>query len=331
MTGLFKVIFSLPSTSNNIMRLYSWVIHLIFVRRFGPTTEPTELNEYLAPYRKCLNKLSGIYIIRIGKVKDLRKSMNICPNKYHWSIFDSAYVFKFGRSENIIKRFKQHQKQHTGYGKYSDSVSLEWFVVIPPKLCVNAESELNKYFEHGQYKFEFNDGSRDHTELVIINEGVEWNHMKKKCVELMKRFPRETSIIIEQMATLKLEHDRTIDRMILQHEHELLKVYNEKKDLQHEINLLKSGHEKDLNHEINLLKSGHEKDLQYEASLAKANHDAALANHEASLAGANHDAALALANHEASLAKAKYESDLALSNLQNQLTICQLKLELASK
>ena len=236
--GLLKVIFSSRSTNDNIMQLHNWVIHLVFVHKFGSKSERMDLVETLAPYRKCLNKLSGVYLIRVGKVKDLREPMSICSEKYKPSKFDSAYVFKFGRSEDIMKRFKQHQER-TGYGKYSSSVSLEWFVVIPPKLCSNAESELNKYFEYHRFKFEFNDGVKDHTELVIIKQGAERDHMKDKYFDLVKSFPGEANSIIQQMMALKIEHDKTIDNMVLQHDNELMRV-------KHDLEMNKSQHEKEL-------------------------------------------------------------------------------------
>ena len=259
LNGLLKVMFSSTSANENVIQLRNWVINLVFVHQFGSPTERMDLVETLTPYKKCLNKLSGIYLIRIGKVKDLRGSMSISKNTYPSSKFDSAYVFKFGRSDDVMTRYKQHCER-TGYGKYSSTISLEWFVVIPPKLCANAESDLSKYFDLHQFKFVFNDGSKDHTELIIIKPGTEKQHTKDKYFELVKNFPGEANAIIQQMTELKLERDQTIDRMQLQHEHELLKVRSEsdKKDLTHQMNLLKVQvqsdlDKKDLVHQVEIL------------------------------------------------------------------------------
>jgi hypothetical protein len=262
LAGLLKVIFSSTSANENIMQLHNWIIHLVFVHKFGSPTERMDLVETLTPYKKCLNKLSGIYLIRIGKVKDLRKSMNISNDLYPDNKFDNACVFKFGRSDDIMTRFKQHCDR-TGYGKYSDSISLEWFVVIPPKLCSNAESDLSKYFDLHQFKFAFSDGSKDHTELIIVKPGTEKKHIKDKYFELVKNFPGDANAIIEQMTQIKLDRDQLIDRMNLQHENELLKVQHQleiltersdKKDLTHHIELLtERSDKKDLAHQVEIL------------------------------------------------------------------------------
>ncbi len=172
------------------------MIRLVFVHQFGSPVERLDLIESLKPYSKCLNKLSGIYLIRIGKVKDLRLSMNISKEVYPSSEFDSASVLKFGRSDDIMTCFKQHCER-TGYGKYSSTIDMEWFVVIPLKLLAAAETDLDKYFTVNQLKLEFNDGSKDHRELIIAKPGIEKRHIKDKYFDLVKCFPGEANAIIQ--------------------------------------------------------------------------------------------------------------------------------------
>jgi len=294
--GLLKVIFSSRAANENMMQLHKWIIHLVFVHKFGSPTERMDLVESLTPYRKCLNKLSGIYLIRIGKVKDLRESMSISKDLYPSSKFDSTYVFKFGRSDDIMTRFKQHCER-TGYGKYSSTISMEWFVVIPPELCSNAENDLSKYFDLHQFKFRFNDGSKDHTELIIVKPGTEKKHTKDKYFELVKSFPSGSNAIIQQMTELKQGHDQTIDRMNLYHENELLKVRSEsdKKDLAHQVELLTERSDtKDLAHQVALLKIQSDSDKK-------------------------------------DLALLKIQSDSDKKDLAHQVELLQLKLELARK
>jgi hypothetical protein len=268
--GLLKVIFSSTSANENIMRLHNWIIHLVFVHKFGSPTERMDLVESLTPYRKCLTLLSGIYLIRIGKVKDLRESMSISKDLYQPSKFDSAYVFKFGRANDIMDRFSQHCAR-TGYGKYSSAISMEWFVAIPSELCSNAESDLSKYFDLHQFKFAFNDGSKNHTELIIVQPGVDKKHIKDKYFDLVKNFPSGANAIIQQMTELKQAHDQTIDRMNLYHENELLKVKSDKKDLAHQVELLtERSDKKDLAHQVALLKiqsDSDKKDLAHQVEL----------------------------------------------------------------
>jgi hypothetical protein len=224
LAGLLKVIFCSTSANENVVCLRDWVIKLVFVHKFGSYTERIDLAETLTPYKKCLTNLSGIYLICIGKVKDLRESMNISDDLYPSSEYATARVYKFGRSSDIMKRLKDHCCDRTGYGKYSKTIAMEWFVVIPKELCSNAESDLNKYFETNQFKFAFNDSLKDHTELIIVKPGDQMKHIKGKYFELVKDFPTETNALIKQMTELKLAKDSEIDNMTIRHE-------SEKKDL----------------------------------------------------------------------------------------------------
>jgi hypothetical protein len=272
LNGLLKVMFSSTSANENVVQLRNWVINLVFVHQFGSSTERMDLVESLTPYRKCLNKLSGIYLIRIGKVKDLRESMSISKDLYQPSEFDSAHVFKFGRSDDIMPRFKEHCAR-TGYGKYSSTISLEWFVAIPSKLCSNAESDLSKYFDLHQFKFAFNDGSKEHTELIIVKPGVDKKHIKDKYFDLVKNFPSGANAIIQQMTELKQAHDQTIDRMNLTHQLELAAERSDKKDLAHQVEILTERSESDkkrsaAEHQVELLtERSAKKDLAHQVEI----------------------------------------------------------------
>ena len=224
LAGLLKVIFCSTSANENVIILRDWVIKLVFVHKFGSATERIDLVESLTPYKKCLTKIPGIYLICIGKVNDLRKDMSISDELYPSNEYATARVYKFGRSQDIMKRFNDHCCDRTGYGKYSKTITMEWFIMIPDDLCSNAESDLNKYFETNKFKFAFNDGLKDHTELIIVKPGEQKKHIKLKYFELVKDFPTETNQIIKQMTKLKHDKDKEIADIEKDHQHELERV-----------------------------------------------------------------------------------------------------------
>lgn len=162
--------------------------------------EPSQPDESLKAYKKCLTKLSGLYLVSIGTVKALRDSMNISDELYPSDEFDSARVFKYGRSKDIMHRYKDHGEQ-SGYGKYSDRVSLEYFVFISLNLVLAAEKDLKTYFKSNKFSFEFNDGSKNHNELVIIKSGIDQTTIQNKYLDLATKM----SEVVDQPSTIQYE------------------------------------------------------------------------------------------------------------------------------
>jgi hypothetical protein len=132
---------------------------------------------------------------------------------------------------------------------------MEFFIIVPSNLCSNAESELNKYFETNKLKFEFNDGSKDHNELIIVKPGTERTHIRDQYISLVRCFPSESNEIIKQMTEIKMNHDQKL--LQVETEIELLKANHKNELLQsnHKNELLESElNKKDLTHEIEILK-----------------------------------------------------------------------------
>ena len=225
--GLFKVVFCSVSANQNIAKLRDWVINLAYVHQFGTREERSTLTNSL--FKKCLNNISGIYCIRLGKVKDLRESMSISTELYPAIGFDNAHVFKVGRAENIDKRFAQHCAR-TGYGKYlgqsGDKIILDWCINIPKTLLVDAENDLHKYFKTNKMLFEFNDGTKDHTELIIVKSGLERKQVREKYLDLVKCFPGVANDVIKQLSDTRAEFDRTLELTEAKHTNQLLEAAN---------------------------------------------------------------------------------------------------------
>lgn len=119
-------------------------------------------NSLLNKFKSGLNNISGLYLIDIGSVNDLRDRMNICSKLYPDG---KARVKKIGKSKDIIRRFKEH-KLLNNYGKYNE-LKLEWFCSLQNEDLTKAENELINYCK--EYKFNFQDEKR-HDELIIINK-----------------------------------------------------------------------------------------------------------------------------------------------------------------
>ena len=84
--GLFKVLFASRSGNDYRHKMATWVMNTMFVHQFGSMTERKLLADTLTMYKTCLNGTSGVYLIRIGKVKDLRATMKISKDAHNLSL-----------------------------------------------------------------------------------------------------------------------------------------------------------------------------------------------------------------------------------------------------
>jgi len=90
--------------------------------------------------------VSCVYLFTLGKVKDLRESMNI-SNDYK----DTDIICKYGYSISLERRFKEHQKK---YGSINGvDLRLKYYRYIDTGLLSQAESNISSYMEKTNAKF----------------------------------------------------------------------------------------------------------------------------------------------------------------------------------
>ncbi len=222
LSGLIKVIFSSKSANENLIHLHNWIIKLVFTHQFGSSDERIDLAMDLVSLRTNLNDIPGLYCIKIGKVKQLREAMNISTDLYPAKEFDTACVYKFGRAEDIMSRFAQHSTR-AGYGQYG-KISLDWFVTIPKAFLPKAENDLAKYFKSTGLMFEYNDGSKDHKELIIAKPGLERTQLKEKYKEMVSNFPSNINEISKQLVAVRAEYEHRLETVELKSENKILVI-----------------------------------------------------------------------------------------------------------
>ena len=115
------------------------------------------LNSYL---KTSINKVSAIYLFRLGKVKDLRTRFDIDP-----SYRPNHLLFKYGLTKDLRRRANEHNRS---YGKLSSEFALQLHVSIDPEYLYDAESELSSYFKSNELYFQH----PDFKELIIVSPQV---------------------------------------------------------------------------------------------------------------------------------------------------------------
>jgi len=168
-------------------------------------------------------KISCIYLLSIGTVKDLRTILNI-SEKYS----DENIVMKYGRTDDLQRRISEHENTWTKL-KVS-SINLKYFGMIDKKFCSQAEKNVKDKVEEMKTNFSF----EKMDELICVSE--------KQTKELKKFYEEVSSKYIGNFQNFKDIICDVNHRMDLTQKNE--EILNQK----HEIEILKK------NEEINILK-----------------------------------------------------------------------------
>ena len=178
--GVIKALYISKSGNEERQRMIKWIVKTMFIHQFGSESERNELATNLTKsFRGLLNSKSGVYLVRIGKVKDLRGSMNISKDSHP---DDNAYLYKFGKSNDCIRRFSEHTSK-SGYGCYSNSISMNTFVFMDDSKITKAENELHAYFSNLKHTFTDIAG-KSHNELVVLTT-IDLKQAKEKYDHLL--------------------------------------------------------------------------------------------------------------------------------------------------
>jgi len=110
--GLLRFLF--VSRNKNAEQFQDWAEEKLFTIQMGTQEEKDKLgtkiqninySDFSNVFRKHANKLSAIYLIKIGQVKDIRTTFNI-PDSYS----DEQMLYKYGFTDDLNRRFKEHCK-----------------------------------------------------------------------------------------------------------------------------------------------------------------------------------------------------------------------------
>ena len=214
--GLLKVLFTSKSGNSERQRMVKWIVKTMFIHQFGSESERNELATNLTKsFRGLLNSKSGVYLVRIGKVKDLRGSMNISKDSHP---DDNAYLYKFGKSNDCIRRFSEHTSK-SGYGCYSNSISMNTFVFMDESKITKVENELHAYFNNLKHTFTDIAG-KSHNELVVLTT-IDLKQAKEKYDHLLAIHGNKND---SQIANSIEQIKDTYELQLLQKDNEILEL-----------------------------------------------------------------------------------------------------------
>jgi hypothetical protein len=109
---------------------------------------------------KCnTNKISCIYLLTLGYVKDLRKEMNINDN-----FNDIDIVCKYGFTDNLDRRLMEHK---TNFSKIENvDVKLKYYTFIDNKELSKAENNMKNIFNFNNSIIQY----QEYKEIIILSK-----------------------------------------------------------------------------------------------------------------------------------------------------------------
>jgi hypothetical protein len=194
---------------------------------------------------KSVDPVSCVYVFSLGTVKDLRNVMNIDD-----SYADDLYVVKYGRTIDLIRRTKEHDKM---YGNIPNvSLELAHFLYVDPDMCVQAENMLKEYFEDSSIAY------KQTKEIAILNKNElkhiydRFLHIKDKCCQKVQTLNEHIKKLQEELKTkerfmnlIEKNHVMELEKMqmqmkLMEKNHEMENMHLQMKlDAELEINKLR--------------------------------------------------------------------------------------------
>ena len=239
--GLLRVLFG--SHSKHVDKFQDWAEDKLFTIQMGSKEQKVKLGTdlcniplktYKAIFESHTSNFPSIYLLSLGKVRDLRATFGISD-----TIPDDSVVYKYGFTRDFARRIGEHQ--HV-YSKLPGvTVDVKWFQNIDIKYLSDAENEVEE--ECSAY------GTRlcvpGHKELIVLND-KQFEHMQKSYRRIGKEYAGATAELNETIAALRseikdlqmrhkhdlLEKDMVIQRLTMQNEMSALKEDNLKLQLQ---------------------------------------------------------------------------------------------------
>jgi hypothetical protein len=164
--GILRVLF--VSKNNKTSKFISWATKTLFTLQMGTKEEKQKLfdkvlgNDIESSRNaiKCnTNKISSIYLLTLGYVKDLRKEMNISDN-----FSDEDIVCKYGFTDNLDRRLMEHKNN---FSKIENvDLKLKYYTFIDYKELSKAENNMKNIFNFNNSIIQY----QDYKELVVLSK-----------------------------------------------------------------------------------------------------------------------------------------------------------------
>ena len=217
--GILRVLF--VSRNKKTSNFISWATNTLFTIQMGSKEDKQKLFDKVLGNNiessrnaiKCnTNKLSCIYLLTLGYVKDIKQNMNI-SDKYS----DTDIVCKYGFTDDLERRLKEHQ---INFNKIKNiDIKLKYYTYIDHNELSKAENRLKNMFKLMDNFIEY----QDYKEIVVISQD-NFNIVKDKFDDCKYLFIGDKYEILKVIDNLKHQldiKDRDVKMEVMQYKHQI--------------------------------------------------------------------------------------------------------------
>lgn len=231
--GLIKLLYN--SRSKNADTFQDWAAKSLFTLQLGEQTAKNGMAANLLRINiKILNEvfckskttIPCVYLLKLGNVSALKNTFNIPNFKYS----DEDIVYKFGMTNDIKRRIKEHAKT---LGQLENvNMELDSFTYIDTLYMSEAETKISHYFQG----FNMTLSHETYNELVVIPK-KNYKYTDELYNDIGHRYMGRNKELISQIKDLKNEiknKDLELEKKDLQIENKDLQLVNAKQN-EHQI------------------------------------------------------------------------------------------------
>lgn len=232
--GMLKVLFT--SRTENADLFQDWAEEKLFTIQMGSNEDKQKLGTQLlkvdlktfkAVFDCYSSTFPCIYLLSLGKVKDLRETFKISDKTD-----DNLTVYKYGFTEDLERRLREHTND---YGKMKNvNVTLSIFHMIDVKYISKAENDIKHLFDVFDKSLQVNSNEQSlmkkRKELVILND-KEYKQITEHYKLIGLKYIGSTQYLQDKVQELQNE----IKIINLNKEIEVQKLSNENEMLKKEI------------------------------------------------------------------------------------------------
>ena len=208
--GMMRVLVIVPN-QDVTTPLQQWVLSVLLNDKSDSTSNSkntvniTTIKQFLDTN---VNVLPVVYLFSVGRVKDLRVSLNISRD-----VPDDNIIMKYGLTKDLRRRTIEHDKT---YGKMSaDGISLVYHVYIDPFYLQYAETEIERYFKSAKWHLD----NPKYTELIAVPEHMVSSIIHNEFKRLGATYAGKLSDLQTQLHTEQKVNEQLKKQMANQEEH----------------------------------------------------------------------------------------------------------------
>jgi len=192
-TGVLRLIF--VSRSKMADLFVKWASETLFTIQFGTKEDKQKLVDKILGtdakiaskvMSKSVNPISCVYLFSLGYVKDLRDNkLNLDLSNYD----DNMIICKFGRTNDLSRRTKEHVNTYKGV-----KLKLQLFSFIEDQYSDDAENELKLFFTISKKLLKCD----KFNELIVINKN-DLKNIERRYNILESSYAKNLTIINTEM------------------------------------------------------------------------------------------------------------------------------------